>query len=294
MAATNNSIASGLQPCHQLRIHVRAAESGFGIRTVLQLHFVRSHQLRFWKIQLRRAHIQRLRQTTVSLDDSALTVALQGSLTQILQHMTISADPDQTLLHFRTTAARTVHHHVKHAGHCGTRLSRMTECLTCVLTELALLSADLSTAMLHDVLGNTGGLVASTLAEMPTGKGLAAYPVAEHLLAIAGNALHDPVPTLAHPIGRNGARRAGTEVAGMVANVPTRTRLVAGLVAHRRRCSTRNGRLDDLLPAGTGDWLCYHMAARYARAGVARKIAGVLPAVEELAAHTVADMERPV
>ena len=208
--------------------------------------------------------------------------------------MAVSADPNQALLHFRTTTARTVHHHIKHAGHCGTWLARVAQCLARVLTELALLSADLSTPMLHDVVGNTGRFVARTLAEMSAGKRLAAYPVAEHLLAVAGNALHDPVATLAHSIGRNGARRAGTEVAGMVANVATRTRLVAGLVAHRRRRSTRNRGLDDLLAAGTGDRLGYHMATWHARTGVARKIAGVLPAVEELSAHLMADVERPV
>ena len=238
--------------------------------------------------------MQRFGESAIALDDPTVAVALQTAVTQVLQDLRVVAHADQALLHLGATSAGTVHHHVEHARHRGAGRPRVARRLAGVLAELALLAADLPAAVGEHVVGGAGRLVAESLTEVSAGERLAAHAVAEDLLAVAGNALDDPVAAFAQAVRGDRAGRAGTEVAGVVASVAARTQLRTGLVARGRRRAAADRRRNHLLAAGTGDRLHAHVAAGNAGTAVARQVAGVLAAVEQQAADALADVEGPV
>ena len=300
-----NGLAGGLQPRHQLRIQVRAVERRLGVGTVLQLRLVRAHRLlrvsdgsrthRLREVHRRRTHVQRLRQLAIALDDATLLVALQLALGKVLDDAGIAVDADETLLHLAATAAGTMHHHVEHAGHVRTRLSGVTRRLARVLAELTLLPARLAAAVDRLLLRDAGAVVTRALAAVAARQQLAAHTVAEDLLAVAGNSLHDAVAASAHALGQRGAGGTGTEVALVVGNdVSARTALHAGTMTHRRSSATDHRRLDHLLPAGTRDRRHHQLLAGHAGTGVTGQVTLVLAAVEQLAAGLVADVEGAV
>ena len=300
-----NRLAGGLQPRHHLRVQIRAAKRGLGVRTVLQLRLVRTHRLlhvidfsrthRLREIHCRRTHVQRLRQLAVALDDATLLVALQLALRKVLDDVGVAVHADETLLHLAAAATGATHHHVEHAGDIGTRLAGVTRRLARVLAELTLLPARLSAAVDRLLLGDAGTVVTGSLAAVAAREQFAAHAVAEDLLAVAGNSLHDAVAAGAHAFGQRGAGRTGTEVALVIGNdVSARTALHAGPMTHGRRRAADHWRLDHLLTAGTGDRRHHQLLAGHAGTRVTGQVARVFAAVQQLAAGLVADVEGAV